>query len=368
VGDIGIIQGEKFEFIVEKTLSPVQDMIVHKGKLIKGTLEVKTKVTALVDFHFRKAVRRAHTATHLLHAGLREIVGDFVNQAGSFVEADAFRFDFNALDSLTYEQIIRIENFVNELIARGSFVCVEEMQTKKAMDEGATALFKEKYGETVRVVSIDKVSKELCGGIHAQNTNELRLFRIIKEQSIGSNLRRIEAVIGDKAIETYREDSQTLVNARKMLNKPNLDLLSAIQIVLEDKKKIEMEASTLQNKLIQMSAGKVLEGATSVGGSLFVYEERKDTPIDSIKSLADIVRGLTKEPILMMLVSIVGTEATVVLSSSGEVDCRTLLEQIKTKYPLKGGGNPKMVQFGGVSLNTLPEIVKICKNYLSHEA
>jgi alanyl-tRNA synthetase len=367
IGDKGIIKGEGFSFDVEKTLSPIQGLIIHKGKLIKGTMTAKSKVNAIVDFHFRRGVRRAHTATHLLHAALREIVGDFVNQAGSFVEEDAFRFDFNALDPVTTEQILKIENYINEIIARGSFVCMEEMSTQKALEGGATALFKEKYGETVRVVSIDKVSKELCGGIHAQNTAELRLFRIVKEQSIGSNLRRIEAVIGDKAIETYRNDARTMSSAKKLLNKPNLDLLAAIQMVLEEKKKMEQEIAIQGNKLIQMGAGKVLDNAIPVGKNLFVYDEKKDTPVDSIKSLADILRGLTKQPLLMMLVSLGSPESTVVLSSSGEIDCKTLLEQIKAKYPLKGGGSPKMVQFGGVTQEMLPIIADICKQRLMSE-
>jgi alanyl-tRNA synthetase len=330
-------------------------------------MTVKTKVNAMVDFHFRKAVRRAHTATHLLHAALREIVGDFVNQAGSFVEEDAFRFDFNALDPVSPEQITKIEDFINEIIARGSFVCMEEMSTKLALEGGATALFKEKYGETVRVVSIDKVSKELCGGIHAQNTAELRLFRIVKEQSIGSNLRRIEAVIADKAIETYRADAKILASAKKLLNKPNLDLLTAIQLLLEEKKKAESEITVQGNKMIQMGAGKVLESGTSIGKYWFVYDEKKDTPIDSIKSLADILRGLTKKPLLMMLVSLNDTEATVIISSSGEIDCKVLLEQIKIKYPLKGGGNPKLVQVGGVTRDMLQNIKDICQQRLMSE-
>lgn len=365
IGDKGIIKGEDFSFEVEKTLSPIQDLIIHKGKLVKGTMTTKSKVNAIVDFHFRKAVRRAHTATHLLHAALREIVGDFVNQAGSFVEEDAFRFDFNALDPVTPEQILKIENFINDIISRGSFVCMEEMSTQKALEGGATALFKEKYGETVRVVSIDRVSRELCGGIHAQNTSELRLFRIVKEQSIGSNLRRIEAVIGDKAIETYREDARILSSAKKLLNKPNLDLLSAIHMILEEKKKVEAELTTKGNQIIQQSAGKVMESAKTIGKFLFIHEERKEVSVDSMKSLADILRGMSKQPILMMLVALGDPESTVVLSSSGEIDCKALLEQIKAKHPLKGGGNPKMVQFGGVSKELLPILAEICVQRLT---
>jgi len=367
VGDKGIIRGEEFEFIVEKTLSPIQDLIIHKGKLTKGLMQNKSKVNAMVDFQFRKAVRRSHTATHLLHAALREIIGDFVNQAGSFVEEDAFRFDFNALDPLTEDQILKIEDFVNNMINHGSFVCVEEMSTRQALEGGATALFKEKYGETVRVISIDKVSRELCGGIHAQNTSELRLFRIIKEQSIGSNLRRIEAVIADKAIETYRLDSKTLSNAKKLLNKPNLDLLTAIQMVIDEKKKIETELSLQSNKIIQQSAGNVMESAIKIGKFDFVYDERKEVSTDAIKSLADILRGLSKKPILMMLVTNSGTEFTVILSSSGEIDCRALLATMKEKYPLKGGGNPKLVQVGGVTLEMIPSLKEICQQRLRSE-
>jgi len=367
VGDKGEIRGDGFVFRVDKTISPIQDIIIHKGILIQGSMQTKTKVNAIVDISFRKAVRRAHTATHLLHSALRSIVGDFVNQAGSYVYEDAFRFDFNSLDPLTHDQIMKIENFIDDIIARGSYVSTEEMSANKAMQEGATALFKEKYGENVRVVSIDEISKEFCGGIHAQNTSELRLFRIVKEQSIGSNLRRIEAVIGRKAIEAYREDSQTLLNARKLLNKPNMELMKAVELVLEDKKKVESEFQVLQNKLIQGSAGRILEKAVSIGKYLFVNEDMKDTPVDSLKSLADILRGMAKTPIFIMLATRIETEITIVLSSSGEIDCRSLLETIKKTYPLKGGGNPKLVQVGGVTLAMLPDIAEICKRILSDE-
>lgn len=367
VGDKGVIRGETFEFVVEKTLSPIQDVIIHKGKLTKGTMQSKTKVNALVDFHFRKAVRRAHTATHLLHAALREVVGDFVNQAGSYVEEDAFRFDFNALDPLTEDQLLTIEDFVNKMINQGSFVCVQEMSTKQALESGATALFKEKYGETVRVISIDKVSQELCGGIHAQNTSELRLFRIVKEHSIGSNLRRIEAVIADKAIQHYRADTKILSQAKLLLHKPNLDLLSAIQMLLDEKKKWETECAQLNQKLVQLSAGKVMESAEKIGKFDFIYDERKEVSPESIKSLADILRGMSKSPLVMMLVTLQGTDATIILSSTGEIDCRALLTSMKEKYPLKGGGNPKLVQGGGATLAMLPDLKEICKQSLLRE-
>ena len=220
VGDVGrlsnppaIAGGTDFMASVLDTYSPAQGLIVHKVKVEKGTLNVGDTVTAEVDVEKRDATRRNHTATHLMHAALREVLGTHVKQAGSVVAPNYLRFDFSHYQPLTRAEIEEIENLVNYHILRNEPVQTDEMAIEEAMRSGAMALFGEKYGEKVRVLSIkgakggeDIFSKELCGGTHVRATGDIGVFKITSDESIASGVRRIRAVTGFDAFERFRED------------------------------------------------------------------------------------------------------------------------------------------------------------------
>lgn len=357
IGDQGTITQGDFVFQVENTFSPIQDVILHTGKVLSGSIQVEKPVKAIVSTTFRRAIQRAHSGTHLLHAALKTVLGEYINQAGSLVMDDMIRFDFNALEAMTPTQIAQVEKIINEEIARSKFISVDEMPYEKAIEGGATALFKEKYGEHVRVVCIDTISKELCGGIHARNTSELRLFRIVKEMSIGTNLRRIEALVGEKAIESFQHAVIELKTITSLINKPTLSAQEAVMQLIEEQNKQLAELKVWKNNwkknYLTCIEGKVEKTkTTSLLIDIFDY-----TSLDELKSLADSVREALPKPNLLLLFLKKEGENNAVLASSGEIDCRKLFDVLKNTYPtLRGGGNPKLVQFGSFNADMMQAI------------
>jgi alanyl-tRNA synthetase len=366
IGDQGFISNEHGSFHVTQTLSPIDHLIVHQGQLVDGALSSGDKITASVDHAFRKAITRAHTATHLLHVALKGILGDYVNQAGSWIEPDYFRFDFNALRALSDAEIVQLEDSVNKIISKGIYVCAQDMSFQEAIEDGATALFKEKYGEQVRVVSIESISKELCGGIHTQNTCEVRLFRILNESSIGSNLRRIEAAVGDKAIESYRSESQELRAIGRLLQKPNLSSLQAVNQVIEEHKKTQTSLKLLQEHLLELSSREWLDKAEKIGQLSLISGKSKDFSLDQLKLLSDLLRQQIQTQCIILLFDVSKATPGLVLSSSKEIDLKTLWTKLQSKFQLKGGGPSHMITGTQVKTEEIPEIQKTLKNLL-HE-
>ena len=366
IGDQGSITSATGSFHVDQTLAPVDQLIVHQGHLVEGVISLGDKVTASVDHVFRKAITRAHTATHLLHVALKAMLGDYVNQAGSWIEPDYFRFDFNALRSLTDIELLQLEDSVNTIISKGIYVCAQDMSFQEAMEDGATALFKEKYGEQVRVVSIESISKELCGGIHTQNTCEVRLFRILNESSIGSNLRRIEAVVGDKAIESYRRDSQELRAIGRLLQKPNLSSLQAATQVIEEHKKTQTSLKLLQDRLLDLSSREWLEKAEKIGQITLITGKSKDYSLDQLKLLSDLLRQQINTQCVIMMFDTSQSTTGLILAGSKELDLKAVWSQIQSKFQLKGGGPPHMITGTQVKTEEIPEIQKTLKSLL-HE-
>ena len=365
VGDRGKFISENGEFQIENTASPIDQLIVHQGILLNGALSLGETVTASVDHLFRKAIRRSHTATHLLHVALKSLVGDYVNQAGSWIEPDYFRFDFNALRPLEENEILKLEDMVNAVISKGIYVCAQDMSFQEAMEEGATALFKEKYGEQVRVVSIENISKELCGGIHTQNTCEIRLFRILNESSIGSNLRRIEAAVGDKAIESYREDSISLRHIHQKLHKPNLSPLEAVGMLTEELKNTQQKLKQLQDQYLQLSAKEWRKKAESINKITLLSDISKEFSMDQLKLLCDLLRHDFPKQSLFLFFNTSLNPASFVLASSKDLDIKSLWLKLQEEFNLKGGGPPHLITGSKVNFDQIPLIQKKLKQYLN---
>ncbi|MDP2156691.1 MAG: alanine--tRNA ligase-related protein, partial [Nitrospirota bacterium] len=210
IGDKGQLSADHVRVLVLDTRKPVEGMYMHKIKVVEGSLKAGMNVRGSVDKQKRLSVMRNHTATHLLHASLRNIVGEHVKQAGSFVSDERIRFDFTHFQSLDAKMIEAVEDEVNEAILRNITLDMQTMETKKALSSGVTALFGEKYGDLVRVISVPEVSSELCGGTHAHATGDIGLFKIISEGSVAAGIRRIEAVTGRAAVSFFREEEAEL--------------------------------------------------------------------------------------------------------------------------------------------------------------
>ena len=364
VGDRGTIKGDDFRFEVTRTLSPIEGLIIHEGNLMSGEIKVGEKVWAKVDLEFRSGIGRAHTSTHLLHSALKKVVGEYVNQAGSLIEPDYLRFDFNTHQALTFEELLEIESIVNEAIEKGYEVETKEMPFSEALSKGAVALFREKYGEIVRVVSIDEISKELCSGIHVKNTLNLRLFKMLREGSIGSNLRRIEAVCGKKAYLSFKEDSLKLSKIRELLNKPNVDILKATyDLIEEDKRKIIL-IRALEKRLINYISREMLDEARKINGVNFIYRSFKDSENEYLRNLVDAIREKTKEPTFIILGNIKEDLQNFILASSKEFDLQRIFSILKEKFSLRGGGKGNLIQIGGINPDKIGEVLDFLQKNL----
>jgi alanyl-tRNA synthetase len=233
IGDTGTIESVDGLFVVDDTQSPVDGVISHKGKVVKGTIKVGDQVIASIDRERREDIKRNHTATHLLHSALRLVLGEHVRQAGSLVADKYLRFDFTHFQALSVDELKRVEELVNEQIRKNEPVIVEEKDYREAIKEGAIAIFEEKYGERVRVLSVGDFSKELCGGTHVSRTGEIGYFKIISESSVGAGLRRIVAKTGRWAVEEAFLESLTLKQVAQSLGVSTEEVLEGLSKLQE---------------------------------------------------------------------------------------------------------------------------------------
>jgi alanyl-tRNA synthetase len=359
VGDQGEIYsletGEKLAD-VEDTWYPVPGLIVHRirpvGKLAEGM-----PVRAVVSAPRREAIMRNHTATHLLHAALRSVLGTHVKQAGSVVEPARLRFDFTHYTALDPEEVAEVERLINLHILRNAPVETDVMDLDQALSTGAMALFGEKYGERVRVVTIPDFSRELCGGTHVRRTGEIGLCKIVSEGSISAGVRRIEAVTGEGALERFRAASDTLARAASLLRGSEHDLLDAIQRLLVQNKALERQLEQIKQKLAgsEMAA---LEGkAREVKGVKVLAARVDDLDRAQMRSLADSLRNKWKSCVVVLASAQNGNVAivsAVTKDLTAKVHAGKLAGVVAQAVGGKGGGRPDMAEAGGKDPAALP--------------
>src|SRR5205823_3570393 len=237
------------------TYSPVQGLVIHKVRIEKGSIKVGDTVTAEVDVETRDATRRNHTATHLVHAALREVLGSHVKQAGSVVAPNYLRFDFTHYQPMTEEEMKEVERLVNEQVLRNVKVDTDVMPVEEAMKSGAMALFGEKYSGMMRVLTVPGFSKELCGGTHVRATGDIGVFKITSDESIASGVRRIRAITGLDAYERFREDEKIISDVASGLRASRAELPSVIGKLQDELKKARREAEELKLKIASGAIG-----------------------------------------------------------------------------------------------------------------
>ena len=369
VGDVGRLISSDGEFVasVEDTYSPVQGLIVHRVKVEKGTLKVGDTIIAEVDVQKRDAIRRNHTATHLMHAALREVLGTHVKQAGSVVAPTYLRFDFTHYQPLTRAEMDEIENLVNHYILRNEPVQTDEMAIEEAMRSGAMALFGEKYGEKVRVLSIKGAegifSKELCGGTHVRATGDIGLFKIVSDESIASGVRRIRAVTGVDAFERFRETELIVEKLAGDLRTSRPDLPAAVSRLQEELKKSRREADELRMKIATGAAGGSSNGeeARDIAGVRVLARDASGLDAAGMRQLSDTLLGRINSGVVILGRSSDG-KASLIVRTSPDLTKRVPAGQIiKELAPLvggKGGGKPDMAEGGGNQPENLPQALK----------
>jgi len=354
--------------IVLDTYSPAQGLIVHKIKVEKGTLKIGDVVTAEVDVEKRDATRRNHTATHLMHAALREVLGTHVKQAGSVVAPNYLRFDFNHYQPLTTSEIEEIERLVNYHILRNEPVQTDEMAVEEAMRSGAMALFGEKYGESVRVLSIKGAeaifSKELCGGTHVRATGDIGVFKITSDESIASGVRRIRAVTGIDAYERFREDEEIIGQVTNNLRTSRAELPAMIGKLQDELKKARREADELRLKIATGAAGSASsngDDAREVNGVRVLAREASGLDAAGMRQLSDTLLARIKSGVVVVGRSNDGKASLIVRTSDDLTKKIPAGQVIKELAPIiggKGGGKPDMAEGGGNQPEKLSEALE----------
>ncbi len=372
VGDVGQIKspagGTDFIAQVVDTYSPAQGLIVHKVKVEKGSLTVGDTVSAEVDVQKRDATRRNHTATHLMHAALREVLGTHVKQAGSVVAPNYLRFDFTHYQPLTRNEIDEIERLVNSYILRNEPVQTHEMATEEAMRSGAMALFGEKYGEKVRVLSIKGTegifSRELCGGTHVRATGDIGLFKITSDESIASGVRRIRAITGVDAYERFREDEVLIDQVSSGLKTSRAELPTIINRLQEELKKARREADDLRMKIasgaLNPSASNGDE-AREVAGVRVLAHEASGLDAAAMRQLSDTLLARIKSGVVVLGRSGEGKVSLIVRTSpdlTSRVPAGKVIKELAPIVGGRGGGKADMAEGGGSQPEKLREALE----------
>ena len=349
------------------TYSPAQGLIVHKVKVEKGTLKVGDTVSAEVDVEKRDATRRNHTATHLMHAALREVLGTHVKQAGSVVAPTYLRFDFTHYQPLQHTEIEEIERLVNYHILRNEPVQTDEMAVEDAMRSGAMALFGEKYGEKVRVLSIkgaeDIFSKELCGGTHVRATGDIGLFKITSDESIASGVRRIRAVTGVDAFERFREAETILDRVAGGLRTSRTELPAQVERLQDELKKARREADELRMRIASGAISSSSNGDESreVAGVRVVAREASGLDAAGMRQLSDTLLARIKSGVVVLGRSSDGKVSLIVRTSAdlaGKIPAGQVIKELAPIVGGRGGGKADMAEGGGSQPEKLGEALE----------
>jgi alanyl-tRNA synthetase len=375
VGDVGTITAPSQTpwssprlAVVQDTYSPAQGLIVQKVKVEEGTLKVDDVITAEVDVEKRDATRRNHTATHLMHAALREVLGTHVKQAGSVVAPNYLRFDFSHYQPLTGAEIDEIERLVNYHILRNEPVQTDEMAVEEAMRSGAMALFGEKYGDKVRVLSIKGAegifSKELCGGTHVRATGDIGVFKITSDESIASGVRRIRAVTGVDAYERFREDEQIISRVTSDLRTSRAELPAMIGKLQDELKKARREADELKLKIATGAAGQAGsngDDAREVAGVRVLAREASGLDSAGVRQLSDTLLARIKSGVVVIGRSNDGKASLIVRTSDDltkRVPAGLVIKELAPIIGGKGGGKADMAEGGGNQPEKLAEALE----------
>lgn len=369
VGDQGVLTFAGGEFEVKDT-QKMGDAFLHYGQVKSGELILGKKVTAKVDMAKRLATMQNHSATHLLHAALRQVLGAHVTQKGSLVAPDRLRFDFTHYEGLTPQQIVEIESLVNEQIQLNNPVVTALMTPEEATANGAMALFGEKYGDTVRVLSMGEFSKELCGGTHTKRTGDIGAFKIIAESGIAAGIRRLEAVTGMAVISHFQTMDTQLTELASWLKIPRGDVLPKVQQVLTQQKKLEKEIDQLKAKLATSSSTDLTAQAEQIAGINVLVTQLPDVDAKALRSTLDHLKDKLSPAVVVLVTNNDGRMNVIAGLSKECIGKAPSAAELVRFLCGKGGGREDMAQGGGELVSDLPDrlakIRSIIKEKIQH--
>ena len=367
VGDKGELKGANFSFAVEDTQKYGQ-AIGHIGKLAAGSLKVGDAVQADVDEARRARIRLNHSATHLMHAALRQVLGTHVSQKGSLVNDKVLRFDFSHNEAMKPEEIRAVEDLVNTQIRRNLPIETNIMDLEAAKAKGAMALFGEKYDERVRVLSMGDFSTELCGGTHASRTGDIGLFRIISESGTAAGVRRIEAVTGEGAIATVHADSDRLSEVAHLLKGDSNNLADKVRSVLERTRQLEKELQQIKEQAAAQESANLSSKEIDVNGVKLLVSELSGVEPKMLRTMVDDLKNQLGSTIIV-LATVVEGKVSLIAGVSKDVTDRVkageLIGMVAQQVGGKGGGRPDMAQAGGTDAAALPAALASVKGWVS---
>lgn len=349
-GDSGTINGNDFKVEIIDTKKPLPGLIVHHGKVTEGTLHEDRKLVLAIDTEARNATRRNHTATHLLHAALRRTLGEHVRQAGSLVNKDSLRFDFNHFNQLTPEEITKIEDDVNSAIRKNIAVTTETLPYKEAVERGALAFFGDKYGDEVRMVQVKDLSTELCGGTHVLMTGDIGLVKVTGESSVAAGVRRLEAVTGEVALTLLNDSYKTLTDAASLLKTTKNDVPNKIHRLIDKQKELEKELARIREQGKSESAKGLADKVQVIAGINVLAIKVGPDDAKDLRKMADLLRNKIKSGIVILGCASGGKAvllAAVTKDLTSRFSAGDIVEAIAPVVGGRGGGKPDMAQAGG---------------------
>ena len=367
-GDKGIITSESGTFVVEDTLKVVGNRYAHVGYVSEGMIRNGQKITLSVDAKLRNKTCRNHSATHLMQKALREVLGTHVEQAGSFQDGERTRFDFSHFSAMTAEEIKKVEDIVNEKIAEAIPVVTDVMTVDEAKKTGAMALFGEKYGETVRVVSMGDFSKEFCGGTHVKNTADIAAFKILSESGVAAGVRRIEALTGDNVLNYYANIENELNEAAKIVKSTPANLVERLEHLMAELKALSSENESLKSKAAKDALGDVMDQVTEVNGVKLLATSVDGVDMNGLRELGDQLKEKLGDGVVILASSNEGKVNLIAMATDeaqkAGAHAGNLIKAIASKVGGGGGGRPNMAQAGGKNPAGIPDALAEAKTAL----
>ncbi|RKD34617.1 alanine--tRNA ligase [Thermohalobacter berrensis] len=369
IGDIGTIENDEFKAIVNDTKKENENLILHYVKVLEGKISVNDLVKANVNVEKRKNTARNHSATHLLHKTLKDVLGSHVNQAGSLVEPNRLRFDFTHFEGISKDELNKIEDIVNKKILEGLNVEAIETSLDEAKKMGATALFDEKYAEDVRVIKMGDYSMELCGGTHVKNTSEIGLFKIISESGISSGVRRIEAITGKMLYEYLLDINEKLEKLTRILKTNEKDIVDRVEILNKENKVLQKEVDRLKSKLASSKIDDIIKEAKEILGIKVISKKIEGMDANSLRDLGDKIKN-KMDSVLVVLGTVNNGKVLFISMASKDlvskgIHAGNIIREVAKITKGGGGGRPDMAQAGGKdpsmldkALNSVENIVK----------
>jgi alanyl-tRNA synthetase len=367
-GDKGVITTESGTFVVEDTVKVVGNRYAHVGYISDGMIRTGQKATLSVDETLRAKTCRNHSATHLLQKALREVLGTHVEQAGSYQDSERTRFDFSHFTAMTPDELKKVEQIVNEKIAEGIEVRTDVMTVDEAKKTGAMALFGEKYGEKVRVVSMGDFSKEFCGGTHVKNTADITAFKILSESGVAAGVRRIEALTGDNVLSYYAKLEEELQAAAKAAKTTPANLVDRIEKMNAEIKALQSENESLKSKAAKDALGDVMDQIVEVKGVKLLATSVSGVDMNGLRDLGDQLKGKLGEGVVVLASDCDGKVNLIAMATDGAqksgAHAGNLIKAIAGKVGGGGGGRPNMAQAGGKNPSGIPDAIAEAKNAL----